>query len=216
MCKKQLWAVDRAGARRKRLERWKGGGGRRVQDGCSCVQMEGQHWIIVQKKKKKTDLRSRTCRYQAPLVHRHLSARHKSSYPSKWNWYVKPLFPPPPPSPLCLPLFFVSSLLMRKRRVFGSYLDNKHVFPRSPSCFRGGSSVVALPLRQPGTQLCPSHSAQHYLVTAAASLGLCETKSSQSQLSLLLNSFLFSVVFFTGASSAQRKPIRLKRYSLII
>lgn len=97
----------------------------------------------------------------------------------------------------CSPLFFFvwlsffSSLLMGKWRVFGSYLDNSHIFPGPPRALEE-EAIVALPLRQSGTQLCASHSAQHYLVTAAASLGLSETKSSQSQLSLLLNSFLFS------------------------
>lgn len=84
-------------------------------------------------------------------------------------------------------------LLMGKRRVFGSYLDNSHIFPGPPRALEE-EALVALPLSQSGTQLCASHSAQHYLVTAAASLGLSETKSSQSQLSLLLNSFLFSVM----------------------
>lgn len=69
---------------------------------------------------------------------------------------------------------------------------------------------MALPLSQSGTQLCASHSARHYLVTAAASLGLPETKSSQSQLSLLLNSFLFSAMhllehFFSKEKNKGRK-----------
>lgn len=103
------------------------------------------------------------------------------------------LCPPPPPSSLSGSLF-VSSSLMGKWRVFGSYLDNNHVFPGPPRALEE-EAPVALLLSRPGTQLCASHSAQHYLVTAAASLGLSETKSSQSQLSLLLNSFLFSVVY---------------------
>lgn len=90
-------------------------------------------------------------------------------------------------------LSFFSSLLMGKWRVFGSYLDNSHIFPGPPRALEE-EALVALPLSQSGTQLCASHSAQHYLVTAAASLGLSETKSSQSQLSLLLNSFLFPVM----------------------
>lgn len=90
-------------------------------------------------------------------------------------------------------LSFFSSLLMGKWRVFGSYLDNSHIFPGPPRALEE-EALVALPLSQSGTQLCASYSAQHYLVTAAASLGLSETKSSQSQLSLPLNSFLFSVM----------------------
>lgn len=82
--------------------------------------------------------------------------------------------------------------------MFGSYLDNSHIFP-DPPCALEEEALVALPLSPSGTQLCTSHSAQHYLVTAAASLGLSETKSSQSQLSLLLNGFLFSVIAFSGA-----------------
>lgn len=48
-------------------------------------------------------------------------------------------------------LSFFSSLLMGKWRVFGSYLDNSHIFPRSPSCFRGGSTSgpAIEPVRNP-------------------------------------------------------------------
>lgn len=101
-------------------------------------------------------------------------------------------------------LSFFSSLLMGKWRVFGSYLDNSHIFPGPPRALEE-EALVALPLSQSGTQLCASHSAQHYLVTAAASLGLSETKSSQSQLSLLLNGFLFSVMHLLELFSALRK-----------
>ena len=109
-----------------------------------------------------------------------------------------------PPLFLFVWLSFFSSLLMGKWRVFGSYLDNSHIFPGPPRALEE-EALVALPLSQSGTQLCASHSAQHYLVTAAASLGLSETKSSQSQLSLLLNGFLFSVMHLLELFSALRK-----------
>lgn len=111
-----------------------------------------------------------------------------------------------PPS-LFVWLSFFSSLLMGKWRVFGSYLDNSHIF-LGPPCALGGEALVALTLSQSRTQLCASHSAQHYLVTAAASLGLSETKSSQSQLCLLLNSFLFSVMHLLEPFQDEEKPMR--------
>lgn len=98
---------------------------------------------------------------------------------------------------------FFSSRLIGKWWVFGSYLDNSHIFPGSPCALR--EEAAALPLSQSGTQLCTTHSAQRYLVTAAASLRLPETKSSQSQLSLLLNSFLFSVMHLLGLFQDKRK-----------
>lgn len=137
--------------------------------------------------KKKTDSRSRACRYQAAPVQRHLSPEHKSIYPFKWNWHVYCLCFST--LPLCL-----SHLCWWG---FGEYLGATEIIATSspgPTCALEEEALVAPPLSQSGTQLCASHSAQHYLVTAAASLGLSETKSSQSQLSLLLNSFLFSVM----------------------
>lgn len=96
-------------------------------------------------------------------------------------------------SPLCLALLLFIFADGEMEGIFGSYLDNSHIFPSPPRALEE-EVLVALPLSQSGTQLCASHSAQHYLVSAAASLGLSETKSSQSQLSLLLNSSLFSVM----------------------
>lgn len=104
-------------------------------------------------------------------------------------------------------LSFFSSLMMGKWRVFGSYLDNSHIF-LGPPCALEGEALVALTLSQSRTQLCASHSAQHYLVSAAASLGLSETKSSQSQLCLLLNSFLFSVMHLLEPFQDEEKPMR--------
>lgn len=109
-----------------------------------------------------------------------------------------------PPFSLFVWLSFFSSLLMGKWRVFGSYLDNSHIFPGPPRALEE-EALVALPLSQSGTQLCASYSAQHYLVTAAASLGLSETKSSQSQLSLLLNSFLFSAMHLLELFQEEKK-----------
>lgn len=55
-------------------------------------------------------------------------------------------------------LSFFSSRLMGKWRVFGSYLDNSHIFLSPPCALE--EEAVALPLSQPGTQLCTTHSAQ--------------------------------------------------------
>lgn len=150
---------------------------------------------------KNTAMRSRAWRHQA-------AEASFSTHPSKWNWcgyscflfFFLPLL-------LFVWLSFFSSLLMGKWRLFGSYLDNSHIFPGPPHDLEE-EALVSLPLSQSGTQLCASHSAQHYLVTAAASLGLSETKSSQSQLSLLLNSLLFPVMHLLELFSAPRKPTR--------
>lgn len=55
-------------------------------------------------------------------------------------------------------LSFLSSQLMGKWRVFGSYLDNSHIFLGPPCALE--EEAVALSLSQPGTQLCTTHSAQ--------------------------------------------------------
>jgi len=102
---------------------------------------------------------------------------------------------------------------MGKWRVFGSYIDNSHIFPGPPHALEE-EALVALPLSQWGTQLCASHSAQHYLVTAAAALRLSETKSSQSQLSLLLNSSLFSVMHFLTGENPQGRKVKLNICSI--
>lgn len=206
MCKKQLWAVDRTGARRKRSERWRGSEGDVCKMGARVCRWRDSTESSC-KKKKKTDLRSRVCWYQAAPVQRHLSPQHKSIFPPKWNWYVYSCFFPP--FSLFVWLSFFSSLLMGKWRVFGSYLDNSHIFPGPPRALEE-EALVALPLSQSGTQLCASYSAQHYLVTAAASLGLSETKSSQSQLSLLLNGFLFSAMHLLELFHEGKKKRKIK------
>lgn len=164
-----------------------GGRGRCLQDGCSCAQMEGQHWIIAQKNRSEepcaqipgstgTEESISTAQKHFPL-------------PNETDMYTLVLFF----SPLCLALLLFIFADGEMEGIFGSYLDNSHIFPSPPRALEE-EALVALPLSQSGTQLCASHSAQHYLVSAAASLGLSETKSSQSQLSLLLNSSLFSVM----------------------
>lgn len=140
---------------------------------------------------KNTDMRSRAWRHQAAeasisTAHTHSPFQMKLMWILLFSLFFLPLL-------LFVWLSFFSSLLMGKWRLFGSYLDNSHIFPGPPRALEE-EALVSLPLSQSGTQLCASHSAQHYLVTAAASLGLSETKSSQSQLSLLLNSLLFPVM----------------------
>lgn len=62
--------------------------------------------------------------------------------------------------------------------VLGSYIDKRHMFP-VPSHALEEEAKRSLPLRQSGTQLCASHSPQHYLVSAAASLGSHGQKASK-------------------------------------
>lgn len=183
---------------------WSDGGGwrgRRVQDGCSCVQMEGQHWITAHKKQTWGAVRADTRQHRCRGIYLHSTKAF--TLPNETDMYTLCFF-------FSLPLFVwlsFSSLLMGKWRVFGSYLDNNHIFPRSPSCFRGGSTSgpAIEPVRNPavrkpfGTTLS-SHCSR---ITGA----LWDKKQPKSivspaeWLSVLCHAF-------TEAFSVRRKPVR--------
>lgn len=169
--------------------------------------MEGQHWIIAQKNKtkKKKQIWGAVCADTRQHRSRgiYLLSTEAFRLPNETDVFTPS--PPPPPFFLFVWRFVFSSMLMGKWRVFGSYLDNSHIFPGPPRALEE-EALVALPLSQSGTQLCASYSPQHYLVISAASLGLSETKSSQSQLSLLLNSFLFSVMHLLELFRTEENP----------
>lgn len=142
MCKKQLWAVDRAEAHRKCLEqRWGREGDMCKMSACVCRWRDSSGSLY-----KNSDEELYVQIPGSTAAEASVSTTKKaftlSNETDMYALVFLALF-------VCLSLF--SSLLMGKWRVFGSYLDNSHIFPQSPLCFRGGSTSgpAIEPVRNP-------------------------------------------------------------------
>lgn len=98
---------------------------------------------------KKTDLKDRVRTYQASTgAEASIStAQNHFPLPNETDLYTLVVSPP------CLALLFIFAD-GEMEGMFGSYLDNSHIVPSPPSCFRGGSTSgpAIEPVRNPAVR----------------------------------------------------------------